>query len=88
MLARLRAWWRRGGRPETRLTPEQARAIANAAMTGEWSWYAGKMGIASVEERDGRVLWRIGSATRGSGVIVTVEDATGVVLDRQGWGVR
>lgn len=88
MLARLRAWWRRGGRPETRLTPEQARAIANAAMTGDWSWYAGKMGMVSTEQRDGRVLWQIGSATIGSGATVTIDDATGAVLDRRGWGVR
>lgn len=88
MLARLRAWWRRGGQAETRLTPEQARALANAAMTGDWSWYAGKMGMVSTERRDGRVLWQIGSATIGSGATVIIEDATGVVLDRRGWGVR
>lgn len=88
MLARLRAWWRRGGRPQTRLTPEQAQAIANAAMTGDWSCYAGKMGAVSMERRDGRVLWQVGSATIGSGATVTVDDATGAVLDRRGWGVR
>lgn len=88
MLAGLRAWWRRGGRPETRLTPEAARAIADAAMTGDWSRYAGKMGMVSIERRDGRVVWLIGSATIGSGVTVTIDDATGAVLDRRRWGVR
>jgi hypothetical protein len=88
ILGWLRDWWRRGGRPPTRLTAEEARAIANAAMTGEWSGFAGQMGVVQVERRDDTLLWHVRSTTIGSGVSATIDDATGALLERRRWGIR
>ena len=88
MWARLVAWWRGGAVPETRLTADAARAVANAAMTGDWAHYAGRMTVAAAELRDGRAVWQVGSATIGSGVFVIIDDATGEVLERRSWGLR
>lgn len=46
------------------------------------------MTITNVEQCGGRVLWHVGSATRGSGFWVTVGDATGKVVDQKSWGIR
>ena len=88
MIGILRRLFARGKRrPATRLTEEEVRAIADAAVA-DLAFLKDLMTMIRVDEREGRVLWHVGSATRGSGWTVTVDDATGQVIDRQKWGVR
>jgi hypothetical protein len=72
--------------PATRLSEAEARAIARAAVPD--GFFKDRMTITKVESRDGRLLWHIESATRGSGLRVTIEDATGQVIEQKKWGVR
>jgi hypothetical protein len=81
-----RLFGRKAQRPVTRLSEQEVRAIAKAAVAE--GFFKDLMTITSVEQRDGRVLWHVGSATRGSGLWVTVNDATGEVVEQKKWGIR
>jgi hypothetical protein len=81
-----RLFSRRTHRSATRLSQQDVLAIAATAATD--ALLADLMTITSVEQRDGRLIWHIGSATVGSGLTVTVDDATGEVIERKTWGVR
>ena len=73
-------------RPTAKLSQAQACAIANAAVSD--SPYKAMMTMARVDNRDGKRVWIVGSATIGSGMTVIVDDATGKILHREPWGVR
>jgi uncharacterized membrane protein YkoI len=60
------------------LTPEQACTIAEQAVAGsEW---AGLMTLATLMVQDERLVWAIGTATRGAGMSVMIDDSTGRVI--------
>jgi hypothetical protein len=79
---------RRPGQPSTRLSPQEAVAIASA--------YAKARGLAvphglvpqEVREMDGKLVWTLRTPTVGSWVTVGVDDATGEVTGHQAHGVR
>jgi len=72
--------------PHSLLSAKQACEIAERAVTG--TYYAGKMTFSKLENRDGKLIWLISSVTKGSGVIVTVDDATGELMHNERWGIR
>ncbi len=60
------------------LTAQQACAIAEKAIVGtEW---VGLMTLSRLINQNGKLVWAIGSATRGCGMSVMIDDATGVVI--------
>lgn len=60
------------------LTAQQACAIAEKAVVGmEW---AGLMTMSRLITQNGKLIWAIGAATRGCGMSVMIDDATGVVI--------
>jgi hypothetical protein len=81
-----RFWGRPKPKPVTVLSESQACAIANAAV--DETPYAPSMGMVKLENREGRWVWIIGSATVGSGINIIIDDATGKVTGRETWGVR
>ena len=70
----------------TGLTAEQACAIAENEVKG--SDWAGQMTMSTTERRDEKLVWIIGSPTVGSGMTVTIDDASGTVISCGTWGVR
>ena len=70
-------------RPSCRLTETAALEIARRAL-GE----ARPLYIIKVARTQRGVEWQIGTATKGSGVIISIDDATGTVVDRSQWGIR
>ena len=62
-------------RPPTRLTEEQAVAIASKALGGETG-----LALLDVAVTNHGVEWRIGTATLGDSEEVFIDDATGAVL--------
>jgi uncharacterized membrane protein YkoI len=68
------------------LSARQACEIAETVVAG--GHYAGKMSFSKLENRDGKLTWLISSVTIGSGIIVTIDDTTGAVLQNERWGIR
>jgi uncharacterized membrane protein YkoI len=68
------------------LSAQQACEIAETVVAG--GHYAGKMNLSKLETRDGKLIWLISSVTKGSGWLVTIDDATGAVIGSESWGVR
>lgn len=87
MLGTLHRWLvgPRNGRP-TRLSRDQALAIARRAAASDP--LASRLGAAILEERSGRRLWSVRSATVGLVLVVTIDDATGAVVEMERFGVR
>ena len=89
LLARLAALFGVGPRPQTRLSGDQAVEIALAHLKIEAQ---DRPGFAlypyEVRDVDGRLVWTLRSNTKGSWMIVTVDDATGAVLDHKVHGIR
>ena len=81
-LKSLIGWPTRPVRPLSRLTEDEARAIASKALDGELS-----LMVHDVVVAEHGVEWRIGTATKSSGQIAFIEDATGTVLRVETWGV-
>jgi hypothetical protein len=46
------------------------------------------LGVLSMRRRNGQFTWIAKTATKGSGLQVTVDDATGTVGPVERWGVR
>lgn len=71
---------------QTRLSADEALAIARSATSGDSM--SQHLARTTVEERSGSVVWIVSSATVGSMIEVSIDDATGKVLDVQRIGVR
>lgn len=87
MLSFLRRLFGRG-QPilKSALSVQQACGIAEKVVSG--THCAGMMNLSKLENRDGKLIWLISSVTVGSGAIVTIDDATGAVMQSERWGVR
>jgi hypothetical protein len=73
--------------PKTHLTPEEAIALAQAAMepTSENT----RMAVATFVQREGRGVWHVTSyIVTGTMPYVDVDDATGEILAKGWWGLR
>jgi hypothetical protein len=82
-----RRFWRQNNeRPPAMLSEAKACAIASTALAD--SPYGTMMTMARLDNREGKQVWIVGSATIGSGMTVIVDDGTGEVLSREPWGVR
>jgi hypothetical protein len=68
-------WPRPSVRPPTRLTEEEAVAIASKALGGETG-----LALLDVVVTNHGVEWRIWTPTRGDSEEVYIDDATGAVL--------
>jgi len=73
-------------KPKSVLSAQQACEIAEKVVAG--GRYAGKMNLSKLETRDGKLIWLISSVTKGSGWLVTIDDATGAVIQSERWGIR
>lgn len=71
---------------QTRLSADQALAIARKATSSDA--LSRHLGPTTVEERSGSVVWLVSSATVGGMLEVSIDDATGEVLDVRHVGVR
>jgi uncharacterized membrane protein YkoI len=71
---------------QTRLSADQALAIARSATSGDA--LSRHLGHTVVEERSGSVVWMVSSATVGQMLEVSIDDTTGEVLDVRKFGVR
>ncbi|SDD78415.1 PepSY domain-containing protein [Rhodospira trueperi] len=76
--------------PKTRLSADQAVEIAWAkARDPDLAAFRGFSGMMAEPRREnGRVVWSVSTATKGSGYAVMIDDATGTVISEGGWGVR
>jgi hypothetical protein len=72
--------------PGPRLSREQVRALVAAAVRA--ADIHATLGVLSLRRRDGQFTWIAKTATKGSGLQVTVDDATGTVGPVERWGVR
>ena len=70
-------------RPSCRLTETEALQIARNELGDATPLYV--TGIARTERG---IEWQIGTATVGSGTTISIDDATGVVIEQGRWGVR
>jgi uncharacterized membrane protein YkoI len=73
-------------RPKTRLSEEEVVAIARKAASGQPS--CEYLGLVTLEENAGVLIWTVGSATIGSALVVWIDDASGEVLEIKQLGVR
>jgi uncharacterized membrane protein YkoI len=71
---------------QTRLSAEQALAIARSATSNDA--LSRHLGPTMVEQRSGAVVWIVSSATVGQVLEVSIDDATGEVVDVRHVGVR
>jgi len=71
---------------ETRMTRDEAMALA--AKAAEAAAIDRVLGWATVRRIDGRLIWVVSTATKGSGWSVSIDDATGEVGPVTRWGVR
>jgi len=92
MLGRFWPWFRGVPRdepppPKTRLTPEEAIALAKVAIgpTSELS----EMAVATYGEREGRGVWHVTPhIAMGAMLFVDIDDATGEILAKGSYGGR
>jgi hypothetical protein len=85
----LRLFYRRlvaPSRPKPRLSHEQVRALIAAAVQA--AHLDATLGVVSMRRIDGRITWIAKTATKGSGLRVTVDDATGTLGPVERWGIR
>ncbi|MGI4746360.1 MAG: hypothetical protein ACRYGI_06925 [Janthinobacterium lividum] len=73
-------------RPPTRLTEPEALQIATGALTS--SFVGQNLIVMKVYKKEDNVLWTLTTATVGSGLSITVNDATSEVMTVAPWGVR
>lgn len=87
MLSFLRRFIDRGrSSPKSLLSAQQACDIAEKVVSG--THCAGTMNLSRLESRDGKLIWLVSSVTIGSGMTVTIDDATGAVIRSERWGIR
>ena len=72
--------------PKSALTAQQASAIAETAVIG--THHAGNMWMSRLDTFNGQRVWIVGSASKGSGITVIIDDATGNIVSCKPWGVR
>lgn len=72
--------------PKSVLSVQQACDIAEKMVSG--THCAGTMNLSKLENRDGKLIWLVSSVTVGSGAMVTIDDATGAVMQSERWGIR
>jgi hypothetical protein len=73
-------------RPKTRLSEDEVIAIARKAASDYES--CEYLGLVTLEENAGTLIWTVGSATIGSALVVWIDDASGEVLEIKQLGVR
>ncbi|WP_156510411.1 hypothetical protein [Labrenzia sp. OB1] len=88
MLGKLVQWlWRRPTRPVlTRLSEDEARALAQAALADDAS--SENLVLLSVETAETGAVWIFQTATIGAQWEVKIEDQTGSVLGAKRLGLR
>lgn len=69
--------------PITRLSAEEALSIAREACVGDPQQQY--LGWTKVTKKDAWLVWEVGSVTKGGGLSVEVDDATGRVLGITHW---
>lgn len=72
--------------PGPRLSQEQVRALVAEAI--EAANIDATLGVLSMRRVDGRFVWIAKTATKGSGLQVTIADATGALGPIERWGIR
>ena len=85
----LRSFYRRlfgPSRPKPRLSHEQVRVLVAAAVQA--AHIDATLGVLSMRRIEGRITWIAKTATKGSGIQVTVDDATGTLGPVERWGIR
>ena len=70
-------------RPTCRLTETEALEIARHALGAATPLY-----VTRIARTERGIEWQIGTATIGSGVTISIDDATGAVIERGKWGIR
>ena len=70
-------------RPPCRLTETEALQIARKELGGEMPLY-----VTKIAQTERGIEWQIGTATIGSGATISIDDATGAVIERGKWGIR
>lgn len=83
-----RWFWRSPPQPNTRLTEEEVRAIAHDAAAAAAYESPEAMICTTLQKEQDRTIWRVSSATIGSGLLVSIDDATGEVIDVRRRGIR
>jgi hypothetical protein len=73
-------------RPETRMTDEEVRVLADEA--AQKARIDSTLGLVSVRRVNGRIIWSASTTSRGSGWYVDIDDATGEVGPVRRWGIR
>jgi len=68
------------------LSQAQVRALVSEAMQA--ANIDARLGVLSMRRIDGRFMWIAKTATKGSGLQVTVDDATGALGPVERWGIR
>jgi hypothetical protein len=87
MLSWLRQWFGEDDAVHsTRMTPPEVIAVAKEAAKGEPLHE--RLQHAKVREQSGTLIWYVSSDGKGATLIVTVDDATGEVLETALRGVR
>ena len=70
----------------TRLSRDAVLAIARSATANDP--LAEELALVTLEQRAGRAIWIVASATVGTSLHVSIDDASGEVLEKQYLGVR
>ncbi|MGH1351413.1 MAG: hypothetical protein ACRBBN_11485 [Methyloligellaceae bacterium] len=74
-------------RPETRLTDEEAIAIVRCDEEN-MSFSDMPLYVSDISEEAAGTFIYVSTATKGSGILYKVDDATGDIVDCVRWGVR
>lgn len=87
-LSDLLARWLGKGAPTipTRLSSDEAIAIARRAAADDPQ--CEYLTIASVERRSGNAIWIVSPAVVGRHLVISIDDATGEVLEKKHVGIR
>jgi hypothetical protein len=72
--------------PGPRLSQEQVRALLAEAMRA--AHIDVTLGVATMRRIDGRFTWIAKTATKGSRLLVSIDDATGTLGPVERWGIR
>lgn len=66
----------------TRMTEDEVIAVARTAVP-ESEMVARTLANPRCADHQGKLIWTVSSATKGAGVVVEVDDATGAVVGRR-----
>jgi hypothetical protein len=80
--------WLKSGKihRQTRLSNDEALIIARNA--APYDPLSADLGVTTVENRSGHLTWLVSSATVGLALEVTIDDASGNVLEVRRTGIR